>query len=114
MEARFGTPSAWGKAWIVVAALVLSAISYRAIEQPVRHSAWLSAVSIRSLSAAGIALSLSLSAVVVLFAVAPKIDAGAMQMAFLEVLRDSLKSTRKINQINMPQQPEILPPSADN
>jgi hypothetical protein len=42
------------------------------------------------------------------------VQAGAMQMAFLEVLRDSLKSTRKINQINMPQQPEILPPSADN
>ena len=89
IEARFGTPSAWGKAWIVVAALVLSAISYRAIEQPVRHNIWLSAVSIRSLSTAGIALALSLSAVAVLFAVAPKIDAGAMQMAEMEAARDA-------------------------
>jgi hypothetical protein len=53
----------------VVAALVLSAISYRAIEQPVRHNTWLSADSARSLGAAGLALSLSFSAVVVLFAV---------------------------------------------
>jgi peptidoglycan/LPS O-acetylase OafA/YrhL len=89
IEARFGTPSAWGKAWIVVAALVLSAISYRAIEQPVRHNTWLSAVSVRSLSAAGIALSLSFSAVVVLFAIAPKIDAGAMQMAEMEAAREA-------------------------
>ena len=81
IEARFGTPSAWLKALIVVASLVLSVISYRVIEQPVRHNAWLSSISVRSLSAAGIALSLSLSTVVVLFAVAPKIDAGAMQMA---------------------------------
>ena len=89
IEARFGTPSAWGKAWIVVAALVLSAISYRAIEQPVRHNTWLSAVSVRSLSAAGIALSLGFSAVVVLFAIAPKIDAGAMQMAEMEAAREA-------------------------
>jgi peptidoglycan/LPS O-acetylase OafA/YrhL len=88
-EARFGTPSAWGKAWLVVAALVLSAISYRAIEQPIRHNTWLSAVSIRSLSAAGVAVALSLSAVVVLFAVAPKIDAGAMQMAEMEAAREA-------------------------
>jgi peptidoglycan/LPS O-acetylase OafA/YrhL len=89
IEARFGTPSAWGKAWIVVAALVLSAISYRAIEQPVRHNTWLSAVSVRSLSAAGISLALSLSAVVVLFAIAPKIDAGAMQLAEIEAAREA-------------------------
>ena len=81
IEARFGAPSAWGKALIVVAAIVLSVISYREIENPVRHNTWLSDISARSLSAAGIALSLSLTAVVVLFAVAPKIDAGAMQMA---------------------------------
>jgi peptidoglycan/LPS O-acetylase OafA/YrhL len=89
IEARFGTPSAWGKAWIVVAALVLSAISYRAIEQPVRHNTWLSANSVRSLGAAGLALSLSFSAVVVLFAVAPKIDAGAMQLAEMEAAREA-------------------------
>jgi len=89
IEARFGTPSAWGKAWIVVAALVLSAISYRAIEQPVRHNTWLSAVSIRSLSAAGIALALSLSAVVVLFAVSPRIDAGSLALAEAELASDA-------------------------
>jgi peptidoglycan/LPS O-acetylase OafA/YrhL len=89
IEARFGTPSAWGKAWIVVAALVLSAISYRAIEQPVRHDTWLSADSVRSLAAAGLALSLSLAAVVVLFAIAPKIDAGAMQLAEMEAAREA-------------------------
>ena len=89
IEARFGTPSAWGKAWIVVAALVLSAISYRAIEQPVRHNTWLSAVSIRSLSAAGIALALSFSAVVVLFAVSPRIDAGSLALAEAELASDA-------------------------
>jgi len=36
-----------------------------------------------------------------------------MQMAFLEVLRDSLKSTKKINQIDIPQQRETLPPADD-
>ena len=89
VEARFGTPSVWGKAWMVVAALVLSVISYRIVEQPVRHNTWLSTTSLRSLSAAGIALSLSLSAVVVLFAVAPKIDAGAMQLAEMDAARDA-------------------------
>jgi len=89
IEARFGTPSAWGKAWIVVAALVLSAISYRAIEQPVRHNTWLSADSARSLAAAGLALSLSLSAVVVLFAVAPKIDTGSLALAEAELASDA-------------------------
>ena len=93
IEARFGTPSAWGKAWIVVAALVLSAISFRAIEQPVRHNTWLSAASIRSLFAAGVAMSLSLSAVVVLFAIAPKIDAGAMQLAEIEAAQEAAIST---------------------
>jgi hypothetical protein len=73
----------------VVAALVLSAISYRAIEQPVRHNTWLSANSVRSLTAAGLALSLSFSTVVVLFAIAPKIDAGAMQMAEMEAAREA-------------------------
>ncbi|MEY2885198.1 MAG: hypothetical protein RJB40_52, partial [Actinomycetota bacterium] len=89
IEARFGIPSAWGKVWIVVAALVLSAISYRAIEQPVRHNAWLSAASIRSLLAAGVALSLSLSAVVVLFAVAPRIDAGSLALAEAELASEA-------------------------
>ncbi|BAZ31836.1 von Willebrand factor type A [Cylindrospermum sp. NIES-4074] len=42
------------------------------------------------------------------------VQASAMQMAFLEVLRDSLKSTRQINQINIPQQRENLPPAADD
>ena len=89
IEARFGTPSAWGKAWIVVAALVLSAISYRAIEQPVRHNTWLSANSVRSLGAAGLALSLSFSAVVVLFAVSPRIDAGSLALAEAELASEA-------------------------
>ena len=89
IEARFGTPSAWGKAWIVVAALVLSAISYRAIEQPVRHNTWLSANSVRSLAAAGLALSLSFSAVVVLFAVSPRIDAGSLALAEAELASEA-------------------------
>ena len=92
VEARFGTPSAWGKALIVVAAILLSAISYRVIENPVRRNAWLSSISVRSLSAAGIALSLSLTAVVVLFAVAPKIDAGAMQMAEAQAAQATLET----------------------
>jgi hypothetical protein len=89
IEARFGTPSAWGKAWIVVAALVLSAISYRVIEQPVRHNTWLSANSVRSLGAAGLALSLSFSAVVVLFAVSPRIDAGSLALAETELASEA-------------------------
>ena len=89
IEARFGTPSAWGKTWIVVAALVLSAISYRAIEQPVRHNTWLSANSVRGLGAAGLALSLSFSAVVVLFAVSPRIDAGSLALAEAELASEA-------------------------
>jgi len=41
------------------------------------------------------------------------VQASAMQMAFLEMLRDSLKSTKKINQIDIPQQQETLPPADD-
>ncbi len=92
IEARFGLPPARGKALIVVAAILLSAISYRVVENPVRHNTWLSSISVRSLSAAGIALSLSLSAVVVLFAVAPKIDAGAMQMAEAQAAQAALEN----------------------
>jgi SPFH domain / Band 7 family len=42
------------------------------------------------------------------------VQASAMQMAFLEVLRDSIKSKREVNQINMPQQHELLPPSTND
>jgi peptidoglycan/LPS O-acetylase OafA/YrhL len=89
IEARFGTPSAWGKAGLVIAALALSAISYRVIEQPVRHNTWLSANSVRSLAAAGLALSLSFSAVVVLFAVSPRIDAGSLALAEAELASEA-------------------------
>jgi peptidoglycan/LPS O-acetylase OafA/YrhL len=89
LEARFGTPSAWGKAFIVVAALILSVISYQLIEQPIRHNAWLSATSIRSLVAAGIALSVSFSAMLVLFAVAPRIDAGSLALTEKEIASDT-------------------------
>lgn len=108
LEARFGTPSAWGKAWIVVAAMVLSAISYRVIEQPIRHNTWLSAVSIRSLSAAGIALSLSLSAVLVLFAVAPKIDAGSLALVEAELMSDAgLEGNTDAVSIGLKRLPEV-------
>ena len=114
VEARFGTPSAWLKALIVVAAIVLSVISYRVIENPVRHNAWLSGTSLRSLSAAGIALSLSLSAVVVLFAVAPRIDAGAIQMAEAQAMQASQETQETqdavISEDVSVKPQEVLPP----
>jgi hypothetical protein len=49
----------------------------------------LSADSARSLAAAGLALSLSLSAVVVLFAVSPRIDAGSLALAEAELASEA-------------------------
>jgi hypothetical protein len=37
-----------------------------------------------------------------------------MQMAFLEILRDSAKSKRQNDQINMSREYEILPPSEND
>lgn len=42
------------------------------------------------------------------------VEASAMQMAFLEILRDSLKSKRQNEQINMSREYEILPPSEND
>jgi uncharacterized membrane protein YqiK len=42
------------------------------------------------------------------------VEASAMQMAFLEILRESTKSKRQINQISMSPEHEALPPSIDD
>jgi uncharacterized membrane protein YqiK len=42
------------------------------------------------------------------------VEASAMQMAFLEILRDSAKSKRQNDQINMSREYEILPPSEND
>ena len=42
------------------------------------------------------------------------VEASAMQMEFLEILRDSLKSKRQNNQIDMSREHEVLPPSIDD
>jgi len=42
------------------------------------------------------------------------VEASAMQMAFLEILRDSVKSKRQNDQINMSREYEILPPSEND
>ena len=88
-EARFGTPDALGTGVLVVGALVLSAVSYNMIEQPIRHHGWLAALPKRSLGAAGLALALSFSSVIVLYAVAPRIDAGAIALAEAEAASEA-------------------------
>ena len=59
VEARFGTPDAAGKAALIIGVLVVSAVSYRYVEQPIRHNGWLAALPKRSLGAAGLAISIS-------------------------------------------------------
>jgi hypothetical protein len=88
-EARFGSPDAWGTAALVAGALALSAVSYNVIEQPIRHHGWLAALPKRSLGAAGLALALSFSSVIVLYAVAPRIDAGAIALAEAEAASEA-------------------------
>lgn len=83
-EQWFGTPSALSKVGLVAVSVGLTMASYRYIEQPVRHNAWLSANALRSLKAAGVVTALALSSVVVLFAVSPRIDAGAVVLAEAE------------------------------
>ena len=80
-EAWFGTLNAVGKGLVVVGAVALSALSYHYVEQPVRHQVWLSAKSRRTLIGAASVLALTLSSVLVLFAIAPKIDAGSLALA---------------------------------
>ena len=88
-EARFGTPDGLGTAVLIVGALSLSAVSYNLIEQPIRHHWWLAALPKRSLKAAGLALAVSLSTVSVLYAVAPRIDAGAIALAEAEAASEA-------------------------
>jgi peptidoglycan/LPS O-acetylase OafA/YrhL len=80
-EARFGNLNVGVKCVIVLAAIALSFVSYQYVEQPVRHQSWLSAKSRRTLLGAGSVLAVTLSSVFVLFAIAPKIDAGALALA---------------------------------
>ena len=80
-EARFGNLNVGVKCVIVLAAIALSFVSYQYVEQPVRHQSWLSAKSRRTLVGAGSVLAVTLSSVFVLFAIAPKIDAGALALA---------------------------------
>ena len=80
-EARFGNLNIAAKCVIVLAAIALSFVSYQYVEQPVRHQSWLSAKSRRTLVGAGSVLAVTLSSVFVLFAIAPKIDAGALALA---------------------------------
>ena len=80
-EARFGNLNIAAKCVIVLAAIALSFVSYQYVEQPVRHQSWLSAKSRRTLVSAGSVLAVTLSSVFVLFAIAPKIDAGALALA---------------------------------
>ena len=88
-EARFGTPDALGTAVLIVGALSLSAVSYNVIEQPIRHHGWLTALPERSIKAAGLALVISLASVSVLYAIAPKIDTGAIALAEAEAVREA-------------------------
>ena len=80
-EARFGNLNVGVKCVIVLAVIALSFVSYQYVEQPVRHQSWLSAKSRRTLLGAGSVLAVTLSSVFVLFAIAPKIDAGALALA---------------------------------
>ena len=80
-EARFGNLNVGVKCVIAFAAIALSFVSYQYVEQPVRHQSWLSAKSRRTLVGAGSVLAVTLSSVFVLFAIAPKIDAGALALA---------------------------------
>lgn len=80
-EAWFGTLNVVGKGAVVVGAVALSALSHHYVEQPVRHQVWLSEKSRRTLFGAASVLALTLSSVLVLFAIAPKIDAGSLALA---------------------------------
>ena len=78
VEARFGTPDAVGKAALIIGVLVVSAVSYRYVEQPIRYNGWLAALPKRSLGAAGLAISIS--AAVILYGVA-SFEAGSVVRA---------------------------------
>ena len=78
VEARFGTPDAVGKAALIIGVLIVSAVSYRYVEQPIRCNRWLAAFPKRSLGAAGLAISIS--AAVILYGVA-SFEAGSVVRA---------------------------------
>lgn len=80
-EARFGMLSGSARAWLVVASVLLSVVSYTYVEQPIRRHAWLSLHSLRSLTAGAVAVSLGLTGGVILLAVAPRLDARSQVLA---------------------------------
>ncbi|MHB1129977.1 MAG: acyltransferase family protein [Ilumatobacteraceae bacterium] len=81
VEARFGTPSGWVRLGLVAASVLLSVVSYTFVEQPVRRHEWLLSRPWRSLTAGAVAISVGLTGGMILFAVAPRLDARSEEFA---------------------------------
>jgi len=85
VEARFGTPSGLAKLWLVIASVLLSAATYTYVEQPTRRHQWLISRPWRSLTAGAVAIAVGLTAGVVVFAVAPRLDTRSEALATIAV-----------------------------
>lgn len=74
-EYRFGTPSGWTMLLLLSATILLSAATYSMIEQPFRKHQWLSARSVRTLTAGVLAIAVGLGSGVVVLATSNQSEA---------------------------------------
>jgi peptidoglycan/LPS O-acetylase OafA/YrhL len=81
VESRFGIPSGWTKLGLVVVCFLLSMASFAFVEQPTRRHVWLSIRPWRSVIAGVMAISIGLTGALVLYAVAPRLDARSEAFA---------------------------------
>ena len=81
VESRFGIPSGWTKLGLAVVCFLLSMATFTFVEQPTRRHVWLSIRPWRSVIAGVTAISIGLTGALVLYAVAPRLDARSEALA---------------------------------
>lgn len=117
VESRFGLQSGLGKLALVYVCVLLSVASYTFVEQPTRRHAWLAFRPWRSLTAGAVAISVGLTGGVVLFAVAPRLDArsaalGSPAVSF-EDITPSVGNANSSTQITVPPSAVVAPSRKD-
>lgn len=107
VEAKFGSPTLLGWILLVALATALSALTFTAIEHPVRVNEWL---SLRSMRSVGVGLGSVLAvfaATTVLFGFAPRIDARAERFVVPEELANLEEGNEEVTALPPPEPKKV-------